>query len=192
MLATLLPGNVAALNAALSCNVALGRKSQASHYASSLVGIDPAHQAAGEALAQSGVTTAPEAIHPIIQLRDLYDQASAILCSSLTESGARQVAQLRAAARKITVAAPDNTELAGWEKHYRLAFKAIDISDALGPTPRASDKAKIVFTTSSGRKLDWRGVQAAAKKQRAKAGFLRGCRQEICRSLWPPLYRIHP
>ena len=44
-LAALLPGNVAALNAALSCNAALGRKDQAEKYAASLGKIDPSQAA---------------------------------------------------------------------------------------------------------------------------------------------------
>jgi tetratricopeptide (TPR) repeat protein len=56
-LAALLPGNVAALNAALSCNVALGRKDQTAKYAASLGNIDPSHAAKqGAHAADSSVT----------------------------------------------------------------------------------------------------------------------------------------
>ncbi|MGZ5930321.1 MAG: hypothetical protein ACXWLX_13995 [Rhizomicrobium sp.] len=45
-LAALLPGNVAAVNSALSCNAALGRNDQAAKYAALLGNIDPANAAA--------------------------------------------------------------------------------------------------------------------------------------------------
>jgi predicted O-linked N-acetylglucosamine transferase (SPINDLY family) len=173
-LADLLPGNVAALNSALSCNVALGRKHRAEQLAASLAGVDPAHQAARDVIAASHPPAAPvaqSAVHPLIQLRDLYDQASSILCGTLTEQGAEQVGQLRAAASRLDVAVPQDSEWAGWEKHYRLALEAIDVSNALGPTPQPSREGKIAFATASGKKLEWRGVQAAAKSLRAKAVF---------------------
>jgi predicted O-linked N-acetylglucosamine transferase (SPINDLY family) len=173
-LADLLPGNVAALNSALSCSVALGRKHRSEQLAASLAGVDPAHQVARDVIAAAAPPPAPVAqsvVHPLIQLRDLYDQASSILCGTLTEQGAQQVSQLRAAANSLDVVVPQNSEWAGWEKHYRLALKAIDMSAALGPTPQPSNEGKTAFAAASGKKLDWRGVQAAAKSLRAKAVF---------------------
>jgi hypothetical protein len=163
-LADLLPGNAAVLNAALSCNVALERKDRAAQLSASLAGANPAPPAPGAPVVQSP-------LHPLLQLRDLYDQASSILCGPLTEPGLKQVSQLRAAARNLDVAVPENSEWAGWEKHYRLAFQAIDVSAVARPTPEAANEDKIVFVTATGRKLDWRGMQAAAKNLRAQAAF---------------------
>jgi predicted O-linked N-acetylglucosamine transferase (SPINDLY family) len=175
-LADLLPGNVAALNAALSCNVALGHKSRAAQVAASLAGINLSQEAARDAAAAgdgqpSAAPSAPSALHPLIHLRDLYDQASAILCGPLTESGLEQISQLRAAADGLDVAVPEDSEWAGWEKHYRLALQAIDPSAVLGPTPEPSNDGKIAFATASGKTLDGRGVQTAARSLRAKAVF---------------------
>ena len=165
-LADLLPGNAAVLNAALSCNVALERKDRAAQLSASLAGAKPATQ-----LLDATTTEPAVALHPLLQLRDLYDQASSILCGPLTEPGLKQVSRLRATARKLDVALPENSEWAGWAKHYRLAFQAIDVSAVTRPTPEASNDGKIAFVTAASRKLDWRGVQAAAKSLRAKAVF---------------------
>jgi hypothetical protein len=177
-LADLLPGNVAALNSALSCNVALGRKDRATQLAASLAGITPIQEAARDVIVPGDTAVEPSAaplaqgpVHPLIQLRDLYDQASSILCGTLTEQGAKQVSQLRTAARKLDVAAPKDSEWAAWEKHYRLALQAIDVSTVLKPTPEPSSGGKIAFATASGKKLEWRGVQAAVERLRAKAVF---------------------
>jgi predicted O-linked N-acetylglucosamine transferase (SPINDLY family) len=163
-LADLLPGNAAVLNAALSCNAALARKDRVAQLSASLAEGTPAPLAPAAPPAQNP-------LHPLLQLRDLYDQASSILCGPLTEPGLKQVSLLRAAARNLDVAVPENSEWAGWEKHYRLAFQAIDVSALARPTPEPSDEGKIAFVTAAGRKLDWRGVQAAAKNLRAQAVF---------------------
>ena len=174
-LAALLPSNVAALNSALSCNVALGRKPQAAQLAGALLQIDPAHPAAREALAACApapVAAAPqEVLHPLIQLRDLYDQASAILCAPLTEQGAAQVGRLVTEAKKLDLGLPKDSDLAGWEKHYRLAIKAIDPAATAGPAPKGAKETKVTFATAAGKSLSWKNVQAAAKSLRAKAVF---------------------
>ena len=136
-LADLLPGNDAALNSALSCNVALGRKQRAAQLAASLAGVDPAHQRHPCRIAAAAPPPpAQSAGHPLIQLRDLYDQASAILCGPLTEQGVdrspfagRSAQAGRCRARGFG--------MGGWEKHYRLALKAIDMSRRAGPDAAA-------------------------------------------------------
>ncbi len=177
-LAALLPGNVAALNAALSCNIALGRTSQAAQIAALLVPIDPSNEAARNVLAAAKAdekaisSSMPQfSTHPLIQLRDLYDQASLILCDALTEAKIDQVGQLLTSARHLDVIVPENTEWAGWEKHYRLALRAIDMSATPEPAPEPSDEEEISFTTASGKKLDWRGVQAVSERLSAKAVY---------------------
>jgi predicted O-linked N-acetylglucosamine transferase (SPINDLY family) len=175
-LAALLPGNEAALNSALTCNVALGRKQKAAQFAASLIRIDPGHEAARSVLAELNVTVIPSAptppvLHPLLQLRDLYDQASAILCAPLTDAGVQTVQHLRAQADKLTIPASQDSDLAGWEKHYRMALKAIDPSAARGATPPAVKDDKIAFASASGRKLEAKALAAAAKSLRAKAVF---------------------
>ena len=177
-LADLLPGNRAALNSALSCNKALGRQDRSAQLAAALAAIQPAFGPVPVAVPASVPAAPPpvapvvqEEIHPLIQLRDLYDEASSILCRSLDDDGASQIGRLRAAARKLEVPVPEGSEWSGWEKHYRLAFQAIDISDVSKPTPKSSNGGKSVLTDSAGRKLDWKRVRATAGKLRAKAIF---------------------
>ncbi len=177
-LADLLPGNPAVLNSALSCNKALGRQDRSAQLAALLAATQPAltltPAPAPAAIAASSPAPAPpaqEGTHPLIQLRDLYDEASSILCGSLEDRGAKEIGRLRTAARKLEVPVPKDSEWAGWEKHYRLAFQAIDVSDVSKPTPKPSSGGKIALADSSGRKLDWGRVQAAAGKLQAKAIF---------------------
>ena len=66
-----------------------------------------------------------------------------------------------------------NSEWAGWEKHYRLALQAIDISAVSRPTPTAAQAtAKSPSRTASGKKL---GLATAFRRPprslRAKAMF---------------------
>ncbi len=176
-LADLLPGNAAILNSALSCNAVLGRKTRTTQLAALLAGTNSGQGEPRNVIANSAAAEAPaaasvqNALHPLIQLRDLYDQASSILCGALGEQGAKQVRQLRTAARQLDVAATENSEWAGWEKHYRLALQAIDISAIFKPTPEPSNAGRVIFVTSSGKKLDWSRVQAAAGRLKVKAVF---------------------
>ena len=175
-LADLLPGNPAVLNSALFCNNALGRQDRSAQLAALLAGDQPAPaptpvQAGSAAAAPPAAPEVQEQVHPLIQLRDLYDEASSILCGSLDGRGAKQVGRLRAAARKLEVPVPKDSELAGWEKHYRLSFQAIDVSDVSKPTPKPSNGGKIALADSSGKTCGWGRIQAAAHKLQAKAIF---------------------
>jgi hypothetical protein len=177
-LADLLPRNPAALRSALSCNNALGRQDRSAKLVAALAAIEPALTPTPAAVTASSLAAPPpaapvgqEAAHPLIQLRDLYDEASSILCRPLDDQGAKQIGRLRTAARKLEVAVPKESEWSGWEKHYRLALQAIDVSDVSKPTPKPSNGGKIALADSSGKKLDWGQVQATASKLRAKAIF---------------------
>lgn len=173
-LADLLPGSPAVLNSALSCNKALGRQERSAQLAALLTATRPALTAIPAAVTPGSPTAAPPAqedTHPLIQLRDLYDEASAILCGSLDDKGAKEIGRLRSAARKLEVPVPKDSEWAGWEKHYRLALRAIDVSDVSKPTPKPSKGGKFALADSAGKTLDWGRVQAAASKLQAKAIF---------------------
>jgi predicted O-linked N-acetylglucosamine transferase (SPINDLY family) len=180
-LADLLPGNRAALNSALSCNNALGRQDRSAQLAALLAATQPALTPTPAAVNASSPAAPPpaapaapaaqEETHPLIQLRDLYDEASSILCGSLDDHGAKQIGRLRTTARKLEVPVPKDSDWAGWEKHYRLVLQAIDVSDVSKPTPKPSNGGKIALADSSGKKLDWGRVQAAANKLQAKAVF---------------------
>ena len=79
-LAALLPGNVAALNSALSCNAALGRKHQAAKYAALLGNIDPSaaatqgtHAADSSATANHAADMKPAGV-PVFQMSPQQQQ----------------------------------------------------------------------------------------------------------------------
>ena len=151
-LADLLPGNPAILNSALFCNKALGRQDRSAQLAAALAAVQPAPASVPAPVTPSSPTAplpaaplAQEDTHPVIQLRDLYDEASSILCGSLDDRGAKDIGRLRAAARKLEVPVPKELEWAAWEKHFRLAFKAIDVSDVSKPTPKPSNGGKIAL-----------------------------------------------
>lgn len=181
-LADLVPGNVAFLNSALSCNLALKRDDAARRYADAILRIDPAHTAA-RALVDTKPVKAPtiEAkiaaaltesdAHPLLRLRDLHDVISLILCGPLDERRIGQVKQLQAAARALKFDLPPGSEWEGWEKHYRLALKAIDLDAALATTPKASREPAIELASSDGKRLTWQAMQARAKRLKAKAVF---------------------
>ena len=172
-LAALFPNNAAVLSSALSCNTTLGRTDQAKKLARALIDLQPSHQGARDALGSQATNVEPAVspAHPLIQLRDLYDQASTILCGTLTDRSEEEIHQLIAAARKLDVTVPQDLEWAIWEKHYRLALQAIEMSATTEPMPRKASETEVFFASATGKALSWRAVQAAAKALRAKAVF---------------------
>jgi hypothetical protein len=183
-LAALVPGNPALINAALSCSLALGHKDAAQAYAIALVRLDPAHETARAVLAEAGLAAAPveqravvaaapavSEAHPLIQLRDLHDAASKILCGPLDESALSEAERLLTAARGIVVDVPPGSEWEGWAKHYRLAVDALDLAFMTAATPAPAKDEAIVFASAAGAALDWAGVQAQAKRLGARTVF---------------------
>jgi hypothetical protein len=139
-----------------------------------LAAVQPALAPVPDVVAAAELPAAPvaqEETHPLIRLRDLHDEASSVLYRTLDDHGAKQISRLRSAAGELEVPAPKESDWAGWEKHYRLALQAIDISDVFKPTPKPSNGGKIALADSAGKKLDWGRVQAAASSLRAKAIF---------------------
>ena len=117
-------------------------------------------------------TVAPNKdVHPLVQLRDLHDAASDILCKPLTDEGVAQIESLLAAGRALTVNVPQGSEWEGWEKHYRLMLDAIDLKSVQGPTPVAARDGGIKLMSSAGTATDWKGLQAAARRLGAKTVF---------------------
>ncbi len=165
-LVALLPRNVAALQSALSCSESLGRAQQADAYRQTLANLVPQQPAPPEPTPETAQE--PEnTLHPLIQLRDLYDRASSILCGPLTEQDVLQVRELLASSRRLDVSVPPDSEWAGWEKHYRLALEAADISAATGPTPEPPGEPETVFASASGKPMTFTAVQAATRKAEA-------------------------
>lgn len=183
--AKLVPGNEALVNAALSCSIALGKLDQAAFHAHSLLRMDPAHRAARRFLDSRtlpevaiGFDTRVHALltpllgqHPLIRLRDLYDLSGEIMCGAVDDKLTEQVRKLIDAASKLNVEVTPGTDLAGWHKHYRLAFQALDLPMMLGPTPEARPDTMQEFISGAGKAMDWAGVRKLADKHRAQAVF---------------------
>jgi FkbM family methyltransferase len=183
--AKLVPGNEALVNAALSCSIALGKMDQAAFHAQSLLRMDPAHQAARRFLDSRSVPEVPVGFdtrvqallspllgqHPLIRLRDLYDLTGEILCGTIDEKSTEQARKLIQAAERLVVEVSPGTELAGWLKHYRLAFQALDLPMMLGPTPEARPDSMQAFVSGAGKSMDWDGVRKLADRQGAQAVF---------------------
>jgi tetratricopeptide (TPR) repeat protein len=198
-LAALIPQAEPMLNAALHCNQALGRADEAARYARALLAIDPAHPAATAALA-SAPAPAPlpdpppdpmpqpsaedlarraqealapaEAHHPLVQLRDLHDAASAILCRPLNHEAVALVERLLRAARNLEIDAPEGSEWAAWERHYRVLLQGVDLRAVRGPTPGVSPEPELQFADSAGKRLrGWADLREAADRLGAKAVF---------------------
>jgi hypothetical protein len=183
-LTRLLPGAVGMLEAALSCNQALGRAEAAQGYARALLAVQPDHAAAQAALAAAagGIEAeidakvaqalAPAAgTHPLIQLRDIHDAASMIFCRPLTEASLAQLKTLIDAGLSLTVEAEPGSEWEGWARHYRVLIEAFDAAAVAAPTPRAGPEPDLAFMTAKGRALDWKGLQAHARKLGAQVVF---------------------
>ena len=149
----------------------------------------PAHVALGRVLERKGAlgeavaraapeppaaaAPAPEAepVHPLLQLRDCYDQASVLLREPLTVQSEMQVERLNEAARGLSLQVPAGSELAGWEKHYRLALEAIDLSP-LRRTYAAPALARLgALAASNGAPLELDAAKARVKQIGARAVF---------------------
>lgn len=185
-LADLLPQNTAMLQAALSCNQALGREAEALRYAETIVALEPNNRAARTALADMlhdageigreidhrgilALSPAPETA-ALLQLRDLHDAAGLILCRPLTPRSREQLGHLLTAARGLQVEVPAGTEWEAWANHYRILVDALDMELALRPpTPRPADAPQIM--TATGERLDWQGLRAHADQLGAACVF---------------------
>lgn len=186
-LARLLPAVVGMQEAALACNQALGRPEAAERYARALVALQPDHAAANAALAEAGKASGdietevaakvalalapPPGTHGLIQLRDIHDAASMIFCRPLTEASLAQLETLLAAGRALTVETEPGSEWEGWTRHYRVLLDAFDAAAVTAPTPKAGPEPELAFLTAGGQALDWKGLQAHAKRIGARCVF---------------------
>jgi len=178
-LIALIPCNVALLDAALSCDLALGDVACAKLDATRLLQLDPGHERA-RAVAQgsTGDKCSPpvqarpeESVHPLIRLRDTHDAISELLCGPLTDGAAARVKALLVEAQELAVDAPPASELAAWEKHYRVMLDAIDVDAVQGPTPAPLQGQEVELLSSSGAVSNWLAIRATAARLGAKAVF---------------------
>ena len=183
----LVPRNAALLNAALSCNVALGNKEKVAKYAESLQSLGATHAAASSAPAQAKKPGGAEAAgieqrlalalhaqngeHPLLRLRDLHDVMSAILCRPLDERGVQQIERILAAARTLEVPVPPHSDWAVWEKHYRLMLEAADVQVVFAATPEPLDEPNGTLMTSAAKPLHWKDLRSEAARIGAECVF---------------------
>ncbi len=186
-LVALIPRNIPLLEAALSCNLALGRKGKAATYATALLSLDAAHATAKSLLAECAnaahdedreieermalALAAKSDIHPLIRLRDVHDVISAILCRPLSSRAVEQIEQLLKAAREIEIDGLAGSEWEGWAKHYRLLLDAVDLPAVYEATPATAREPKIELMTSSGTPLNWLELRATAARLGAEVVF---------------------
>ena len=193
-LVALIPRNIALLDAALSCNLALGRKGKALKYAGTLLSLDAAHVNARSLLTECSnkadnegsdiedrmvlALEAKSEVHPLIRLRDIHDVASAILCQPLTPRAVGQIEQLLKAAREVGGDALAGSEWEGWAKHYHLLMDAIDLPAVHEATPAISREPKVGLMTSSGVPLNWQELRASAARLGAEVVFFAAADRE--------------
>jgi tetratricopeptide (TPR) repeat protein len=169
-LLALVPRNSALLNAALSCNLALGRKDEALGHARALLETEPSHALARELVAQS---SAPQQVdvEALVRLRDIHDEISAVLCRPLDAPGAKLIELRLAEARGLQIHAETGSEIEGWETHYGVMLDAIDLGAVLGPTPAPLPDADVEIVSSLEQPTSWLELRAAAARMGAQAVF---------------------
>jgi tetratricopeptide (TPR) repeat protein len=163
-LARLSPANPAILHAAMSCNRALGRTAEAEGYAKTLLATQPDNADAARVAAGD---SAPVGDHPLIQLRDLSDEAGRILCEPLTPAGEARLAEVLAQARATVVPVEAGSEWEAWARHYDLLVEALDMDLALSPPPKAKPAFTGEIADAKGAALDLKSLKARAKDAQA-------------------------
>jgi predicted O-linked N-acetylglucosamine transferase (SPINDLY family) len=109
--------------------------------------------------------------HPLLQLRDMHDVASAILCRPLNVKSAQQLDQILTAAKILVVPTALGSELEIWEKHYRLLTNGVDLRMVLDPAPEQVPLPQISFASTSGVPMSAADMQAHAARLGARVVF---------------------
>jgi hypothetical protein len=192
-LVRLMPTAPGLIEAAITCNQVLGRPEAAERYARALIALQPQNETALSALpaelapAPANEDAAKEEVgveariaaalapdnpnHALIQLRDIHDIASFILCHPLTPASTDQLRRLLAAGLALNVETEAGSEWEAWTLHYRVLLEALDPDAILGATPKAAAEPKRAFRLSTGKRLDWKGLKTHADAVGAEAVF---------------------
>ena len=112
-----------------------------------------------------------DANNPLLQLRDIHDLASAILCCRLNVKSAQQLDQLLAAAARLAVPTPPGSDWQGWERHYRLLCAGVDLRMVLDPSPELAPLPEVLFASANGMPISRAEVAARARQLGAQAIF---------------------
>ena len=108
---------------------------------------------------------------PLLQLRDIHDLASAILCHRLDMKGAQQLDHLLGAAARLEVPTEPGSEWESWEKHYRLLTGGVALNMVLDPTPESAPLPEAKFVSATGTPMSRDEVKRHAARLGAKAVF---------------------
>ena len=109
--------------------------------------------------------------HALLQLRDMHDVASAILCHRLDMKGAQQLDHLLNSAAHLPVPTQAGTDWEAWEKHYRLLTGGVDLNMVLSPTPESAPLPNVKFVSAAGVPMSRDEVIARAAKLGAEVVF---------------------
>ena len=186
-LVRLMPTAPGLIEAAITCNQVLGRPEEAQRYARSLLALQPQNETALSALPPAEPAAANEdaeveariarvlapdnADHALIQLRDIHDIASFILCHPLTPASTDQLRRLLSAGLALQVETEPGSEWEAWTTHYRVLLESLDPDAVLAATPKAAAEPKSAFRLATGKTLDWKGLKAHADAVGAEAVF---------------------
>jgi FkbM family methyltransferase len=180
-LVKLVPQSAPFLEAAMSCNQALGRIAQAEAYARQLLLVEPSHERAQAAVAASASSTLEATVqaalnpsaeaHPLLRLRDLHDAGSAVLAEPLMQERVAWLDTLWADAKALEISLEPGSEWQAWEKHYRNLIAAAD-TGWLKQAPTAIAPRRIAsLTTADGRTIGWGEARALAARTQAACAF---------------------
>jgi hypothetical protein len=109
--------------------------------------------------------------NPLLQLRDIHDVASAILCHRLDLKSAQQLSHLLASAACLEAPAEPGSEQESWEKHYRLLIGGVALNMVLDPTPEPAPLPEAKFVSATGTPMSRDEVKRHAARLGAKAVF---------------------
>jgi FkbM family methyltransferase len=184
-LAELLPGYAPAQRAAAVINANLARHEQAGNYADRLLALDPGDAEAANIADRAKIVAeskpayakavcqalfpAPGS-HPLINLRDFNDAASAILCAGSDAGDEDRLREILKRAGDVELNVPDSPELAGWLAHYRLSLAAMnpDVLTASQPQSIASPPS---ITDANGNPVSPAQFERAVAAMAPKAVF---------------------
>lgn len=164
-LAKILPAFVPAQHAAMVIGASLSDPSGASEFARNLLAVNPHDVYAARVLSRSQIVAQakpgeaeparmalfpPSGRHPLVTLRDLHDAATAILCGDLDPADLPRLDVYMAEAQSLHIDVPDDSDLPGWVKHYRLAMDAMRPSRLFDAIPQSNPVAPPAFAAGSG------------------------------------------
>ncbi len=186
-LVSLLPGRLDLLQAALACNLGLGRARRAQRFARQVLPFAPAHplahlalvdghaargDRAAEEASRRHVAMAPAgALHPIRHLHDAHRALSLMLARPCDAQAARHAAELATMARAVGAERLAEESQRHWARHYRCLVMAADPA-LLAPGAAAAALGELPLRAGTGQRLGWAGLRRRPAWREAAVTFL--------------------